>query len=98
MQPFLLLCMQVPVRLVDRPYSIFLFFVMGKRAPPVLNNHDQVGYIPEQGDTQRAIELTVKNPVEPVCAQIVPSGAGGINDLVVVAVTVREPGRNEVPV
>ena len=90
--------MQVPVRLVDRPFYIFLFFVMGKRAPPVLDDHDQVGRISEQGYTQRAIELAVKNPVEPVCAQVVPSGSGGINDLVVVAVTVRDPSRDEVPV
>jgi len=71
---------------------------MGKRAPPVLDDHDQVGRIPEQGDTQRAIELAVENPEGPICAQVVPSGAGGINDLVGVAVTVRQPGRDEIPV
>ena len=75
-----------------------MFLVMSKRAPPVLDDHDQVGCIPEQGDTQGAIELTVKNRVEPVRAQVVPGGAGSINNLVVVVITMRDPGRDEVPV
>ena len=71
---------------------------MSKRAPPVLDNHHKVGRIPEQGNTQRAIELAIKNPVKPVRAQVVPGSTCGIYNLVVVAVTVRDSGRDKIPV
>ena len=88
----------MPVGLINRPFGIFTFLTVIKRTPPILHDLDQVGDIAKQADTQGAVQVTVEDPVPAIMSQVMPLGTGGINDLIIMMVTMRGPVGNKVSI
>ena len=96
MEFFLILWVHMPEGFVDGAFDILLLPVMGKRAPPVLHDHHQIGHIPEERHAKRAVKLAVEEPEKPVTRKMERGNVEG--RLVVTAVTVGNPGRHEFPI
>jgi len=95
MQLFQFLRVHVPEGSVDGPLRVFPFLVMAERAPPVFHYLHQIDSVPEECYTQRAIELAVEDPEEPVTRHM---ERGDIDDrLFPVSMAMGNPGGDEFP-
>ena len=77
----------MPIGIVDRTVGIVPFFIVTKWTPPVFDNHRQVSKVTKQGDTHRAVDFTVENPVPTKITPVEACGFAFVGDLIMVLIS-----------